>query len=114
MSRTQLSSVVSRQIPEFIREDYPTFVAFVEAYYEYLQEQGVDLSTARDLDKTLDEFIVEFKKELAHNLPQIDADERFICVKSYRLEGADYEAWSSDDSYIIKYVRDQLQQESNN
>jgi hypothetical protein len=78
MSRTQLSSVVSRQIPEFIREDYPTFVAFVEAYYEYLQEQGVDLSTARDLDKTLDEFIVEFKKELAHNLPQIAADERFI------------------------------------
>jgi hypothetical protein len=78
MSRTQLSSVVSRQIPEFIREDYPTFVAFVEAYYEYLQEQGVDLSTARDLDKTLDEFVVEFKKELAHNLPQIAADERFI------------------------------------
>ena len=78
MSRTQLSSVVSRQIPEFIREDYPTFVAFVEAYYEYLQEQGVDLSTARDIDKTLDEFIVEFKKELAHNLPQITGDERFL------------------------------------
>jgi hypothetical protein len=78
MSRTQLSSVVSRQIPEFIREDYPTFVSFVEAYYEYLQDQGVDLSTARDIDKTLDEFVIEFKKELAHNLPQIQQDERFI------------------------------------
>ena len=78
MSRTQLSSVVSRQIPEFIREDYPTFVAFVEAYYEYLQEQGVDLSTARDIDQTLDEFIVEFKKELAHNLPNVVGDERFL------------------------------------
>lgn len=78
MSRTQLSSVVSRQIPEFIREDYPTFVSFVEAYYEYLQDQGVDLSTARDIDQTLDEFIVEFKKELAHNLPQIQGDERFL------------------------------------
>jgi hypothetical protein len=78
MSRTQLSSVVSRQIPEFIREDYPTFVAFVEAYYEYLQEQGVDLSTARDIDTTLDEFVVQFKKELAHNLPNIAVDERFI------------------------------------
>ena len=78
MSRTQLSSVVSRQIPEFIREDYPTFVSFVEAYYEYLQEQGVDLSTARDIDKTLDEFVLEFKKELAHNLPQIQGDERFL------------------------------------
>jgi len=78
MSRTQLSSVVSRQIPEFIREDYPTFVSFVEAYYEYLQDQGVDLSSARDIDKTLDEFVLEFKKELAHNLPQIQGDERFI------------------------------------
>ena len=78
MSRTQLSSVVSRQIPEFIREDYPTFVSFVEAYYEYLQEQGVDLSTARDIDQTLDEFVLEFKKELAHNLPQIQGDERFL------------------------------------
>ena len=78
MSRTQLSSVVSRQIPEFIREDYPTFVAFVEAYYEYLQSQGVDLSTIRDIDNTLDNFINEFKKELAHNLPQITGDERFL------------------------------------
>jgi hypothetical protein len=78
MSRTQLSSVVSRQIPEFIREDYPTFVSFVEAYYEYLQDQGVDLSTARDIDKTLEEFVLEFKKELAHNLPQIQQDERFV------------------------------------
>jgi hypothetical protein len=78
MSRTQLSSVVARQIPEFIREDYPTFVAFVEAYYEYLQEQGVDLSTTRDIDKTLEEFIIEFKKELAHNLPQVQGDERFL------------------------------------
>jgi len=78
MSRTKLSSVVSRQIPEFIREDYPTFVAFVEAYYKYLQDQGVDLSTARDIDKTLESFIIEFKKELAHNLPTIQGDERFI------------------------------------
>jgi len=78
MSRTQLSSVVSRQIPEFIREDYPTFVAFVEAYYEYLQAQGVDLSTTRDIDQTLDKFIIEFKKELAHNLPNVVGDERFL------------------------------------
>jgi hypothetical protein len=78
MSRTKLSSVVSRQIPEFIREDYPTFVAFVEAYYKYLQDQGVDLSTARDIDQTLEAFIIEFKKELAHNLPAIQGDERFI------------------------------------
>jgi len=78
MARTNLSSVVSRQIPEFIREDFPTFVAFVEAYYEFLQTQGVDLSSVKDLDKTLDSFVGEFKKELAHNYPNIAGDERFL------------------------------------
>jgi hypothetical protein len=78
MARTNLSSVVSRQIPEFIREDFPTFVAFVEAYYEFLQTQGVDLSSVKDLDKTLDSFVGEFKKELAHNYPNIAGDERFF------------------------------------
>jgi hypothetical protein len=78
MSRTNLSAVVSRQLPEHIREDYPTFVAFVEAYYEYLQAQGVDFSTIRDIDQTLESFIDQFKKELAYNLPNITQDERFL------------------------------------
>lgn len=78
MSRTNLSAVVSRQLPEHIREDYPTFVAFVEAYYEYLQAQGVDFSTIRDIDKTLESFVSQFKKELAYNLPKIAQDERFL------------------------------------
>jgi hypothetical protein len=78
MSRTNISTVVSRQLPEHIREDYPTFVAFVEAYYEYLQAQGVDFSTIRDIDKTLESFVDQFKKELAYNLPNITQDERFL------------------------------------
>lgn len=78
MSRTNLSTVVSRQLPEHIREDYPTFVAFVEAYYEYLESQGVDFSTIRDIDNTLDSFVSYFKKELAYNLPSNIDDERFL------------------------------------
>jgi hypothetical protein len=78
MSRTNLSAVVSRQLPEHIREDYPTFVAFVEAYYEFLQTQGVDFSTIRDIDQTLESFIDQFKKELSYNLPTTtQSDERF-------------------------------------
>jgi len=76
--RTPLSSVVRSQLPEFIREDYPTFVAFVEAYYDYLKTQGVDLSNIRDIDITLEDFIVQFKKELAYNLPLVVEDERFL------------------------------------
>lgn len=78
--RNKISTLVSRQLPEFVREDYPTFVAFVEAYYEFLEQQGVDLSTIRDIDNTLDEFIEQFKKEVAHNLPLLSPEhnERFI------------------------------------
>jgi len=83
MIRNKLSSLVSRQLPEFVREDYPTFVAFVEAYYEYLEAQGVNLKTLRDIDETLEDFISQFKKELAHNLPTVNPinDERFVLSK---------------------------------
>lgn len=79
MSHTLLQAVVKRQLPEFVREDYPTFVAFVEAYYEFLQANNVDLKEIRDLDTTLDSFIQYFKKEIAQTLPShIVADEKFL------------------------------------
>jgi hypothetical protein len=78
IKRTPIQSVVKNQLPEHIREDYPTFVAFVEAYYEYMQRNGVDLKQIRDIDETLEDFIGQFKKELAHNLPIVVEDERFL------------------------------------
>ena len=57
ISKPKLSRIVAQQLPEFIREDYPTFVAFLEAYYEYLESQNSNLYDIRDIDKTLDNFI---------------------------------------------------------
>jgi hypothetical protein len=99
MSRTNLSAVVSRQLPEHIREDYPTFVAFVEAYYEYLQAQGVDFSTFRDIDQTLDSFISQFRKELAYNLPNVTQDERFL-LQNIKDQ---YLAKGSESSYKLLF-----------
>jgi len=73
-----LKSIVSKQIPEFAREDYPLFVAFIEAYYEFMDKktfvdgtttvsagyQQRNLELIRDVDETLDEFIQFFKNEL--------------------------------------------------
>ena len=60
-----LKSIVSKQIPEFAREDYPVFVAFIEAYYEYLsQTEQRNITELRDIDKTLDSFVQYFKNEL--------------------------------------------------
>jgi hypothetical protein len=77
--RINTSSLIPNQLPDFVRADYPTFIAFVEAYYEYLDNQGVDLKSLRDLDTTIDSFIQYFKRELAINLPaEITVDERFL------------------------------------
>lgn len=73
-----LKSVVSKQLPEFVRADYPLFVEFIEAYYEFLNaktftvgatsfqggNQQRNLTELRDLDDTIDEFIQYFKNEL--------------------------------------------------
>lgn len=61
----KLKSVVAQQLPDFVREDYPVFTAFVEAYYEYLDQTNQrNLSSIRDIDDSIDSFIDYFKGEL--------------------------------------------------
>lgn len=69
-------------------------------------------------EQKINQFKVEVSQlilftSVSLNVILYDADDKFVCVKSVRLEGADYEAWSEDDSYIIKYVRTLLQDEGN-
>lgn len=61
----KLHLIVRDQFPDFIREDYPLFVAFVEAYYKWLDEQSVgSIETVADLDKTPQQFVQYFKTQL--------------------------------------------------
>ena len=49
MSDFKTSLLINRQVPEYIRDEYPLFITFLEAYYEYLEnEQG---SQQNDLTK---------------------------------------------------------------
>lgn len=65
MANVKLKSIVSRQVPEFVREEHPQFVQFLEAYYEYLdQYERRDVASLRDLDRTLEDFILYIKREL--------------------------------------------------
>lgn len=82
LDKVKLTNIVSQQLPEFVREDYQTFVAFIEAYYEYLDNQNYDLYELRDIDKTLDEFIVYFKNELGYILPaNSNINQRFLMTQ---------------------------------
>ena len=77
--RPKLSRIVASQLPGFIRDDYPTFVAFLEAYYEYLEQNDADLYELRDIDKTLERFIEYFRNEVAPNVFESPTtDKRFL------------------------------------
>jgi len=64
--KPNISTIVARQLPEFIRDEYPSFVSFVEAYYAYLDANynGRNIEDYRNLDETVDSFIQQFKNEL--------------------------------------------------
>ena len=99
MSNVNISTLVSGQLPEFIREDYTTFVAFLEAYYEWLDTYTYDISTLHNIDTTLDSFIQYFKNELALNFPASLSDDRFLLSKMKQI----YSAKGTEASYRLLF-----------
>lgn len=104
----QLSSLVSGRLPEFVRVDHPTLVAFLSAYYEWLQrnERGgqivspMVLQDVIDIDQSINDFITQFKKEYLHDFPEqlattssgdpIDVKKLMKNIKSfYRAKGTE-------------------------
>lgn len=79
MMKPSISSLVANQLPDFARDDYPTFVAFLEAYYEYLEgSTAVDFSEVMDIDTTMDQFIQYFSSELSKFPTSELSNERFV------------------------------------
>ena len=74
--KEKLSTLVASQLPEFIQSDYATFIAFLEAYYEYLeQDQNAQelLQNARsynDIDRTINSFVEYFIKQYCNDIPR--------------------------------------------
>jgi hypothetical protein len=99
ITRPKLSSIVESQLPEFIRDDYQTFVDFLKAYYEFLETTQADPVSLRDIDTTLDSFITYFKSELAQKLPYSTVDERFLLTRIKDL----YLAKGSESSFKLLF-----------
>lgn len=99
ITRPKVSSIVASQLPEFIRDEYQTFVDFLKAYYEFLETTQKDPVTLRDIDTTLDAFITYFKSELAQKLPYSTVDERFLITRIKDL----YLAKGSEASFKLLF-----------
>lgn len=99
-TNNKTSSLVSQQLPAFVRTEGPKLQAFIEAYYEYMEQNGKALSASKnllanqDIDTTdLDQFVDYFRAEILKNFPK-DAlvDKRLIAklVRDlYRQKGSE-------------------------
>jgi hypothetical protein len=93
MSDLKTSILVNRQVPEFVREDYPLFIAFLEAYYEFLEtkqgtqnndltQQAKNLRTISDVDDSLDKFESNFFNTYASLIPRDVAVDKEFLIKN--------------------------------
>jgi hypothetical protein len=77
MINNQISALIPSQFPEFIRDnpDYSKFVAFIQAYYEWMEQEGNVLNRSSnilnyvDIDNTTSEFIDYFIKDFLPYFP---------------------------------------------
>ena len=93
----RISPLIQSQFPSFYQEEGPNFIAFVKAYYEWMESSGKPINEARslleylDIDTTSDTFIKNFKKTLIDSLPEnIVADKRLLMkhiLELYRAKG---------------------------
>ncbi len=95
----RISHLVENQFPSFYQEEGENFIAFVKAYYEWLESDDNPLYHARrlasyrDIDDTTDDFIVHFKEKYLKNIQFDTATNKKLLVKNaldlYRSKGTE-------------------------
>ena len=80
-----ISEIVAKQFPSFYQAEGENFVAFVRAYYEWMEQSGYTINASKslleykDVDTTIDQFLANFKEEFLINFPSItSADKKFL------------------------------------
>ena len=72
----KLTLVLESTIPGFVREDYPNFVMFLKAYYEWLYSSNNPFYAPlisedfKDIDKTPEYFVKYFKEQYLKDFPE--------------------------------------------
>lgn len=70
-----ISNLVEQQFPEFYKQEGPNFIAFLEAYYEWMESEGEALYQTRtlrnsiDIDKTAEDFLEFYRETYMRDLP---------------------------------------------
>jgi len=94
-----ISPFIESQFPQFYQEEGPQFIEFVKAYYSWLESQGEIINESRslleyrDIDTTLNNFIVYFKNKYINSIPENILADKSLLIKHildlYRSKGSD-------------------------
>src|SRR4051812_23364594 len=94
-----VSNLIEGQFPQFYREEGPMFVAFMRSYFEWMESSINTLWYTRrlfeikDVDETLDQFLVHFKQKYLNKIPVNEASDVRNLVKHsldlYRSKGTE-------------------------
>jgi hypothetical protein len=94
-----ISPFIENQFPSFYQEEGPQFIAFAKAYFEWMESannvlyQARKLPDYRDIDTTVDEFILQFKEKYLKNIQFDTATNKELLIKNsldlYRSKGTE-------------------------
>ncbi len=95
-----ISQLIASQFPAIYREEGDNIIAFLQAYYEFLESdpkyaisRNRDMFDSTDIDEALDEFIIHFKKKYLADFPYLSSsDTRFLVkhiIDEYRAKGSE-------------------------
>lgn len=78
--------LVKKQVPQFILDEHPKFVSFLEAYYDFLDQtsniQGKKLLNISDVDESLDDFEAEFFNSFLPLIPKNTQINKELIIKN--------------------------------
>ncbi len=93
-----ISPFIAGQFPEFYRSEGKNFIAFVRAYYEWMEQDQNTIGEARnllniiDIDRTEEQFLKYFQSTYISSIPEtIASDKRQLvkyCLDLYRSKGS--------------------------
>src|SRR6185312_1771602 len=84
------SPFITSRLPGVISYQYPNFIAFLKAYFEYLETNGQVIANVnnflsnRDIDTTLDSFISHFQNTFIKNIPESVLCNKKLLIKHIR------------------------------
>lgn len=78
MTVNKLAPLIEQQLPSYVHDQYPIFVSFITAYFEWLDEEGNYANFLNsykeniDIDRSNDEYVTQFLQEFAGGIPAFD------------------------------------------